>query len=358
MELSLLRKYFENRCSPEEVEEIQRWIEDKSAALDLEENFKTTWETLKVKPGDYHKWSGMLHQVHEKIEMEELYASIANSERGKANSRIFKNREPIRGYEASSRSTRFSRKYVIGGLLFLVIFAVSLFWKIDSPNASEELFEVSEVSKITEPGQKLSFHLNDGSQVILNASSKLMYPEIFSDQERIVFLEGEAFFDVSKDSLRPFRVVTGTLVTTALGTSFNVKAFPTDEEMEISLVSGKVVVSEDQNHLATENILLMPGEMATFRNDDSQFVKSTFNFDQKVSWKDGILCFKNSDYSEIVKRLELWYGVDISTNQAPGKTWSFTGKFEKENLDNILNALQFGHGFNYEINGKKVELTF
>jgi ferric-dicitrate binding protein FerR (iron transport regulator) len=259
-------------------------------------------------------------------------------------------------HETESRSVKQRRRTILGSLFILLFLIVSILGYINYPFASEQLFVVKEATKITEPGQKLSFHLNDGSRVILNAGSKLIYPETFNEQERIVHLEGEAFFEVSKDSLRPFRVITGSVVTTALGTSFNINSFSINKEIEVALVTGKVMVTEDKN--STEAVFLMPGEMATYHKGDDSLSKSIYNFKEEISWKDGVLYFKDAGYSEIVRKLELWYGVDIVENRIPEKTWNFTGTFEDENLVNILNSLQFGHGFKYEIIGKKVELKF
>ncbi len=110
------------------------------------------------------------------------------------------------------------------------------------PQDVEQIPTIVQIEKSTEPGQKLSFHLEDGTKVILNAGSKIWYPSNFNIHEREVILEGEAFFEVSKDASRPFRIVTESVVTTALGTSFNINAFPSNENIEIALVTGKVSV--------------------------------------------------------------------------------------------------------------------
>jgi ferric-dicitrate binding protein FerR (iron transport regulator) len=358
VELSLLKKYFENRCNPKEAEEIQAWIESESSVVDMEAHFKTVWDNIKVKSGDYQKWSGRLQRVHEKIEMEELYASLEIPEEGNANSRVNKDRKAISSDVGLSKSTNRNTRYIFGSFFIIAIIVISIVGNFNRPEKSETLPEVTEISKSTEPGQKLSFHLNDGSQVLLNSGSKLSYPKTFDEQERIVHLEGEAFFEISRDSLRPFRVITGLITTTALGTSFNINYFPGDEAIEIALVTGKVMVAETENSSAKEDLLLLPGEMATYQKEISSLSKSRYSFREKISWKDGIIYFKEADYPAIMSKLELWYGVDISENKQPGKAWNFTATFEDESLDNVLKSLQFGHGFKYIIKGKNVEINF
>jgi transmembrane sensor len=217
---------------------------------------------------------------------------------------------------------------------------------------------MAQILKSTEPGQKLSFHLDDGTIVILNSGSKLYYPANFDSLERKVVLDGEAFFDVSKDVDRPFRVETSSIVTTALGTSFNINAFSSAENIEVDLVHGRVSVRKIAQTNDPNTMMLNPGEMATVAKSNFSMEKSTFNFIEKISWKDGIIYFKEACYEKIVSKLENWYGVSINTNRAPLKEWKFTGQFENETLENILIALQFGHDFDYVMQKKEVKLKF
>ena len=83
-----------------------------------------------------------------------------------------------------------------------------------------------------------------------------------------------------------------------------------------------------------------------------------FSFYQNIAWKDGVLFFKNATYSEVINKLENWYGISLSTDGYPESEWNFSGKFEDEALDNVLEALQFGHDFTYSINRNEVRLKF
>ena len=212
------------------------------------------------------------------------------------------------------------------------------------------------MTKGTEPGQKLSIQLSDGSRVILNSSSKLVYNDFFGSDERVVYLEGEAFFEVNRDTLRPFKVITGSISTTALGTSFNVNSFSQNKAIEIALVTGKVLIEEQSS--TERSVLLIPGEMATFNKQAGDLSKSKFNIRDLTGWKDGIIVFRNARYGQVIEKLERWYGVEISEDRIPMKDWNFTGTFENENLENLLNTLQFEYEFTYQIDKKKVNIKF
>ncbi len=358
MDLKSLKKYIDNKCSPEEVKQILQWIEKPNASMDMEGEFKNIWQKIKVNSGDYSKWSGKLEKIHERIEMEEIYNSLnLNKEKSKLGYNT-KNRLPKTGYELHKYSRKGSSRYIAPGLVIglILVFMVVLFFQF--PEKVAQRSTIVQIEKSTAPGQKLSFHLEDGTKIILNSGSKIKYPSNFGDHERKVILEGEAFFDVSKDTSRPFRVVTESVVTTALGTSFNINAFSSNENIEIALVTGKVSVEGTTQSGKLNSLILDPGEMATVSKRDHNYSKSPFDFSKQVSWKDGMIFFKDATYREIVNNLENWYGVSIKTNRIPLKDWRFSGKFEDETLENILVALQFGHEFEYEIKGKNVKLNF
>lgn len=358
MELESLKKYFENNCSPEEARQIQKWIENPDASMDLENDLINVWQNIKVKPGDYTKWSSALEKIHERIEMEEIYKSLNLEKRKKKLEHQAKDRPSKSGYELHKSDRKSKIRYIMPGLIaaVLLVFVVVSFFQF--PDKAELSKTVEQIEKSTEPGQKLSFHLADGTKVKLNAGSKLNYSPDFSSNERLVVLEGEAFFEVTKDVTRPFKVITGSVTTTALGTSFNINAFPLNKNIEIALVTGKVSVERTLQSGKSNSLILNPSEMATIIKEDDIFAKSTFDFNQKISWKDGLIYFKDADYHEIVSTLESWYGVKFQTGGIPLKEWKFTGKFENESLNNILIALQFGHNFEYKIKGEEVKLNF
>ncbi len=347
MNLKRLKKYFDSKSSADEVDELTKWVEKEEAVSDLESEFENAWKNIKVNPGDYQKWGGKLSKIHEKIEMEELFGSLIPAK--KKRFQKFRDRAPVLKDAFPKRKS--NTRYIVPGILTLVIFvslALSYFHRVQIPI-------ISSIEKSTESGQKLSFHLEDGTSVTLNAGSKLSYPANFDEDNRTVELQGEAFFEVRKDASRPFRVITKNVITTALGTSFNIN---TKKNIEIALVTGMVSVESLSEEDSMQSVILNPGELATISSNSNVIQKSVFDFRKYISWKDGLIFFKEADYLEIKDYLENWYGVNIYSNKIPETQWKFSGKFEDESLENILSALQFGHNFEYKIEGKKIQLIF
>ena len=207
-------------------------------------------------------------------------------------------------------------------------------------------------------GKKSRIFLPDGSVVWLNSKSTISYPESFSKNVREVQLTGEAFFEVTKDSLRPFNILSGNIKTTVLGTSFNIKAHENAKNVLVAVKSGRVAVNLQRS--PSKNVILGPNEMAIYTKDEDLLSKTVFDDPMsQFAWTDGILYFKNTSLKEVFSSLEVWYNVSIQVEQ-PGIDLDhvYTGRFKKnETLRNVLEAIKFIEKFDFELRGKKVLIT-
>lgn len=217
-----------------------------------------------------------------------------------------------------------------------------------------EMDQVIWIEKSTAMGEKLSITLPDGSKVWLNSGSRLEFPEKFSETERFMSITGEAYFEVKKDSLRPFRVEADGFVTTALGTSFNINT-KNSSLLKISLVSGKVSIDKTED---PEKVLLIPGQEFQFDKTMNDKRVTNFNLDKILAWKDGKIIFENSSLTQVVQILEDWYGVEFTLINPEKANWKFSGEYQNQILDNLLNSISYIENFEYQINGKNVELKF
>ena len=238
---------------------------------------------------------------------------------------------------------------ILGGAL---IFALSVNLILDSlSNESTTLL----VEAVNGKGQKSIIYLPDGTVVNLNSSSKLVYPKIFEKEVRKVYLEGEAFFEVTKSN-KPFIVQTDQLNAKVLGTSFNINAFPDLEEISVSLVTGKVLISPSEND--SYFLVLEPGEKGEVDRGKGLITKEKFYYEEEVGWKEGILLLKDLPFKEALRRVEQWYGVEFLINQMPRQDYQITGRFENESLENVLKSIGFTVRFDHQIKENKVYLNF
>ncbi len=237
-------------------------------------------------------------------------------------------------------------------ILILAVFA-AIFLYVGHASFQEAFSPVSTIIKETPFGQKLTFELADGTVVKLNAGSTLKYPDKFEDRERKVFLEGEAFFNVKRDESRPFIVETVQLTTTVLGTSFNVEAYGNDNST-VAVQSGKVQVRKANSEMDSDTFFLTSNQMLTISSETNSIYKFDGIPDDLFAWKDNIISFSKADFKQITHRLEKWYGVDFKIQKQGQFEGLFTGRYQDEPLDIVLEGLKDEYNFHFTINDKVV----
>jgi len=202
------------------------------------------------------------------------------------------------------------------------------------------------VSTIVVENKKINdieeFTLPDGSRVWLNKRSTLTYPSSFEDDVRLITLEGEAFFEVETDATRPFIVKTANIQTRVLGTSFNVRAYSTDDLIEVALVEGRVEVAMLDNSDTIENLVaLTPGEQFSYSKAQRAYATDPFNNDKPYAWRDGIIFFDGADIHEVTSTLQRWYDVAFTLQDDSLTTSELVYRYDtkKFTLYEVLNHI-------------------
>ena len=237
---------------------------------------------------------------------------------------------------------------VVSGL----IFSMSNFQLDSDPTLNKPVL----LTKENPRGQKTITWLDDGTKVHLNAGSVIKYPGHFSDSARVVYVEGEAYFEVTKDPQRPFIVSTGNVRATVLGTMFNVRAYPDESKISVAVEEGVVRVENEDINGSSFNHILTQNQMTSYDLPSKKSHKKTIDPDDVFAWTEGVISFKKANIEEILKTLERWYGVNIVLNRELNMDRDFTFKYQNKPLEEILKGLGFAFGFQYEINDKKITL--
>ena len=227
----------------------------------------------------------------------------------------------------------------------------------------------------TKKGSKSKVQLPDGSQVWLNADSRIVYNENFRGSVREVELSGEAYFDVVRDESRPFIIHTPTIDVKVLGTAFNVRSYADEMNTETSLIRGSVEItllkSADQRKiiLKPNDKLIVRNEEAVTRPAQQQQVKAPVMTLDKISyqqtdknavetlWVMNKLAFDDEPLAAIARKLERWYDVRVIIADEALKKESYTATFEDKTLKEVMDALRTGGGFDYSINKKEVFIS-
>jgi ferric-dicitrate binding protein FerR (iron transport regulator) len=195
-------------------------------------------------------------------------------------------------------------------------------------------------------GQRAELTLADGTTVWLNAKTRLSFPTYFSGVERRVELNGEAYFDVTRDESMKFIVQTEHYQVNVLGTEFNVKAYQQDHQFETALVKGSVEIFSGQTG---EKLRLTPEHRAYIEN--GQLVQAALPNHDHFLWKEGIIAFEKESVKDIFDKLQLYYDIRIEVKNKEIQTALYTGKFRtKDGIEHVLKVLQLRHKFKYTKN--------
>jgi transmembrane sensor len=334
MDDHLLKKFFKGQCTEQEKQQILHWYLSGQADNVISDRIEAYWKAENDAKDEWGK-SSVLTTLNKKIDKTV--------------------RVPVK---VINPSHHFRKWGYAAAVIFLVISGV---WglvkydrtkKIDLVSAAKLEPIPAIIYKQTNRGEKSTVTLDDETVVNLNAGSRIWYSQAFGKNgRREVFLEGEAFFEVARDTLRPFQIHTGSIETTVLGTSFNINAYHPEEAVTVSVVTGKVEVRQAQQ--AMPPVYLVADEQAEYSVNESTLRKRLFDYQKVLSWKEGTLYFKNASFEEVITTLERWYGVNIEVKRQDIKD-GFSGTYTNRSLKSVLNGIGFVQHFDYEIKGNKV----
>lgn len=310
MEKEILYKYFEGIASPEEENAVYRWLDASS---------ENEGELLKER--EFFDAMIFAGSTDEKTEGKKLALNV--------------NKGPfIRPW---------MREVLKVAVVVAVTVACGLYFYV-----SEKKELLAAMNTITVPaGQRVNLTLSDGTTVWLNARSEMVYPAVFSGAKREVKLDGEGYFEVKHDKESPFVVHTRKCDIEVLGTKFNVEAYSDSEEFSTSLMEGSVKVTD--NSAVSASVLLKPDQEVHMK-DGRLLVSSIDDYDH-FRWRDGLVCFDNIAFNELMKRFEKCYGISIVVENKNLEEYSCSGKFRiSDGLDNALRILQRNAKYTFERN--------
>jgi len=376
---NLIAKKLTGEASPEELQELEALLRGNP---ELHYPMQTMTDLWKSSNPEDHKMAERAFNRHldrmEDLQIDYLPASALSQD---AINTIIGGGPSIDVPE--ERSTRWNssrKKTLIVSALCLLIVTGFLFMRSGSKsplalNQSPALKTGNEF--FTQYGARTNLVLPDGTRVWLNAGSRITYDKNYGTTIREVGLTGEAFFDVAHNSGKPFVIHTARIDIRVLGTSFNVKSYPSDKTTETTLVRGSIEVSIKDR--PTEKIILKPNEKLVVANDDSTLQRnnpthpgvavedalvsirkptydSTTGDIIETSWIQDKLIFQDEEFRDLASQMERWYGMTFRFTNPRQATWRFTGNFQKETIQQALDALKLTQAFNYSIEGNQITI--
>ena len=339
---NLLLKYREGKCTPAEKDRIHAWYEQVQSGMPQTELSDSEKSVLKTR-----MWNAIQHERN-----------------ASEKTRTFVPRP-------SPMTMR-----MLASIAAVLIVALSLFYFFSGKPSSERLaggtllLEANHedlISKANNTSRPMHIQLSDSSKVTLAPGAGLTYPRQFSSAKREVQLKGDAFFDITKDSRRPFFVYSGKLVTRVLGTSFWVKEGGETHQMHVEVVCGKVSVFENESitpegpssqdkHQFNKGVILTPNQRVTYFEESGHLMTSLVDKPVLLTAHAELppAIYKNMAMPEIFQRLEDAYGVDIVVSGEAVNECTFTGDLTNMSLFDQLDLIcQSNDGF-YQVQGTRI----
>lgn len=351
----LLGKKLSNEATAEELAELERLLEDKAV-------------------GSYEL--GLLQEVWQKKPgINEL---LPDKEWEKISGRLYGQPEAV--YEQVPALEKRRTVYAAGRMLAaasvaaLLALTVWLVWPRQGEKAPPAALSQAKGAVIVAlNGERKKVLLPDSTTVHLNSGSRLVYHKDFGKDNRQVWLSGEAFFEVTKDAAHPFLVNTDRMVVKVLGTVFNVKAYDTKEDIETTVVEGKVEVSLTES--AEKKVILLPNEKISLKNNKllkasipAEAAVSGISYEVKTvpvdikhtgmpeeaAWVKEKMIFTDEPFETVALKMERWYDVHIHFENEKMKNILMSGDFDSVNINEAIHILQMMVGFNYTISGNDI----
>ncbi len=259
--------------------------------------------------------------------------------------------EAILAFRSQIGTQRKTRKITIPQIfryaaVLLLLISIPLSYFIGKRSIPEDTYSTIYCAM----GDKSLIYLPDSTEVWLNSGSTFRFNNNFKKGKREVFLDGEAYFSVTKDKDNPFQVNSGDINVEVLGTQFNMKAYPDESQISTTLIEGSVKVSSPG-----KIDIIKPGQKLVYDNDSQKVaLYELADTSPETEWKDGRLVFRNESLAELKKKLERWFDVDIELADEIVSKRRYTGTIARESILEVMSYFSLAQSVEYKIEGNQV----
>ncbi len=321
----IINKYLTGQCSEEEIVEVNAWMKES------EENARQLFRMEEI----YHL--GKFNQYADRQQM------------ARAEKQLYKKLDEEKRKQNKILRMHRWMKYAAMIAVILVIGGGSGYWLYQNGNNQHMMVAVANEGIVKE------IILPDGTKVWLNNSATLKYPREFSEKARNVYLDGEAYFEVTKNRHKPFTVQSDAMRVRVLGTTFNFKCDKNYRIAEVTLIEGEIEVKGNKEE---GQIILAPGQRAELNKNNGRLTVKQVDAKMDAVWHDNLIPFQKADIFTISKALERFYDIKIilSPDMRADKTYSGVLK-KKSTIESVLKSLQNSISIDYKIVGNNIFIS-
>jgi len=347
--VSLLVKYLAGDCSPDEKERVEHWISQKPGAAERMARLQRVWEQTEEGGSPSSEWNAgaAWEEIQSRIE-EDTAAQSFSKEGSEYKTARSQDRRSRRGANWL-RPKSFSR--IAGAVVAMALLALLTTLAVDAGYFS--FAQTEEKVYTAQRGQQSTVHLTDGTKVRLNVDSRLTIPTDFDEDEREVRLEGEAYFEVERDTTRPFTVHARDATIRVLGTTFNVDSYSGAKKTRVAVSEGKVAVEPNRDRVSGKSAILIPQSLALV-SEEGTHVREDVKLSKEIAWTNERLVFENAPFEEVVRKLERWYDIRAKVTLPAGNIVSLNATFKDAPLERALRGITAALNVKYDRDGRTV----
>ncbi|WP_234570644.1 FecR family protein [Rhodohalobacter sp. 614A] len=331
MDKELLKKYFRNQCTLEEIEEILSWFQTEEGKLYFEESLDKDMQ-------QYADDDRLL--LYPDVPTDEILNKIRTSKK--------------------TRITSFDKSHRLWPIRIAVAFLISAvlggvgYFSVLSQASAVDTEQANKVRTIaTQQDQHRLVTLSDGTQIRLNSNSSIEIPNHFPPDERVVSLSGEAWFDVAGDKNRPFRIEAGQAAIQVLGTEFNVKMDETAQNIQVAVAEGTVSL-KNSTDVNGHGAILTKNTLGVLNVNNREILIEQTPVDNYLSWISGKLFFYNDPLWTVSRYIERLYNVSVHFDNEYLKTLPLSTNMSREDLTGVLNIIAQTLGISYSLENNTV----
>jgi transmembrane sensor len=351
---ALLARYVAGTCTSDEARRVEAWMRADPSRRQLVEELRGLWEAAErpPRPGDTEvDVEDAWRQVQAEMTTGDPDASSAATDRPARSGRSGDDARTRR--RPAWRRASGWRVGAVAGLLLLVG-GLWLAWSLGT--SGEAPTDPAARTVVTEPGERSRVQLADGSSVMLNVDSKLRLPSTFNQQQRVVQLTGEAYFEVDADSDRPFIVRTENASVRVRGTAFNVRGYPDEAQVQVAVREGGVSVRPERAGTQPDTVELESGEIGRMGEADTTVQILAADVAPYIGWTEGRLVFEDTPLPKVARRLERWYDLTFRIQDPALRSLRLTATLKSQSVRNVLDVIAASLNLRYEIDQNSVVL--